>query len=307
MSYNYDRIIIDGNNFLFRAFFINRPEKLVRGINVSPIHQFLSMLKSTVSTFKAKEVVFTWDKKLNATRRNFRRDLVPYKEQRVETEQTTKLFSTISHIEKFINALGIKTIYPMDMEADDVICYLTKNCDKRTVVISSDHDLLQLVNEYTHIYLPSKDKIVTLDNFEEFGKVKTPNIFVLYKSILGDKSDNISGLEKYGKVKAKKLTEIITEDGSSDFSKADLSSEQIEIINRNLTVMDLNYTQQIYPEEYKSYKKQEDEFSLEFNSEELRDLFREYELNSFLNSFGEWNRLFNNNKDCNDLLSFISM
>ena len=302
MSYNYDRIIIDGNNFLFRAFFINRPEKFVRGINVSPIHQFLSMLKSTVSTFKAKEVVFTWDKKQNATRRNFRRDLVPYKEQRVETEQTTKLFSSILHIEKFINALGIKTIYPMDMEADDVICYLTRNSEQKTVVVSSDHDLLQLVSENTHIYLPSKDKIVKLENFEEFGKVKTPSVFVLYKSILGDKSDNISGLEKYGKVKAKKLTEIITEDGVSDFSKSNLSPEQIEIINRNLSVMDLNYT-----EEYKSYKKQEDEFCLEFDSEKLRELFKQYELNSFLNGFGEWNKLFNNNKDLNDLLSFISL
>lgn len=307
MSYNYDRIIIDGNNFLFRAFFINRPERFVRGINVSPIHQFLSMLKSTVSTFRAKDIILTWDKKLNSTRRNFRRDLVPYKEHRVETEQTTNLFSTITHIEKFTNALGIKTIYPKDMEADDVICYLSKNSDKKTIIISSDHDLLQLVSENVHLYIPSKDQIVNLANFQEFGNVKTPKNFILYKSILGDKSDNISGLDRYGKVKAKKLTENIAEDGKPDFSKTSLSTEQIEIINRNLTVMDLAVTPSIYPDEYISYKEQEEDFNLVFNEEELKNLFKQYEFTPFLNNFGEWNKWFNQNKDENDILSFISL
>lgn len=307
MSYQYDRIIIDGNNFLFRAFFINRPERFVRGINVSPIHQFLSMLKSTVSTFRAKEIVFTWDKKLNSTRRNFRRDMVPYKEHRIETTQTENLFASISHIEQFINALGIKTVYPVDMEADDVICYLTKNSDKKTIIISSDHDLLQLISENVHLYIPSKDKIVTLDNFEEFGKVQSPKTFVLFKSILGDKSDNISGLERYGKVKAKKLTEVITENGEIDYSKANLSSNQIEIIVRNMKVMDLNYTESIYPEEYESYKNQETNFQLSFDEEKLQELFRSYDFIAFLNNIGEWNRWFNSNKDENDLLSLFRL
>ena len=46
MSQHYDKLIIDGNNFLFRAFFVKRPDKLVEGVNVTPIHQFLSMFSS---------------------------------------------------------------------------------------------------------------------------------------------------------------------------------------------------------------------------------------------------------------------
>jgi DNA polymerase-1 len=306
MSYSYDKIIIDGNNFLFRAFFVKRPEKYLHGMNVSPIHQFLYMLKSAVNNFKAKEVILTWDRKLNATKRNFRKDMVAYKEQRVETDATNNLFNTIDYIQEFIDALGIKTIRPVNMEADDVIRYLSNTKDK-TIIVSSDQDLLQLVSDNVHLYLPSKDVVITLDNFEQFTNNKDPKIFVVYKSILGDKSDNINGLEKYGKVKAKSLAEKIYKDGVIDFSESNLTPEQINIVNRNLTVMDLSKTEEIYPEEYSFYKEQEDNFSQKFNAENLKDLFRKYEFFPFLNNFWEWNTLFNKNRTSDDLLSVIRM
>lgn len=302
MSHYYDKLIIDGNNFLFRAFFVKRPDKIVNGINVTPIHQFLSMLKSTANRFKPKEIILTWDKKLNSTKKNFRKDLVAYKEQRVETDKTAQLFSNISHIQKFIDALGIKTIYPVNMEADDVIRYLSLSKDEKILIVSSDKDLLQLINDNVSVYLPNKDIVVDQNNFEEVTSVKK-DIFVLYKSILGDVSDNIFGLEKFGPIRAKSLAEKIYSDGSPDFQNSGLTEEQISVINKNLLVIDLQNTEKLCSDEYNFYKDQEENHNLHFNSEKLLDLFKEYNFFNFINSLGEWNNLFNKNIEKSDLLS----
>ena len=306
MSQHYDKLIIDGNNFLFRAFFVKRPDKYISGVNITPIHQFFSMLKSITNRFKPNEIVLTWDKKLNPTKKNFRKELVPYKEQRVETEKTNELFNTISYIQEFINALGIKTIYPVNMEADDVIRYLSLSSNETTLIVSSDRDLLQLVKSNVSVYLPNKDFIVDENNFETFTNVKKP-IFLLYKSIVGDVSDNILGLEKFGPVRAKTLAEKIYKENCLDFYKENLNEEQIEIISRNLSVMDLSRTESVFPEEYVFYKEQDDNFSGKFESDELKNLFKKYGFTNFLNSFGEWNSLFNKNSMNSDLLSCISL
>lgn len=306
MSQTYDKLIIDGNNFLFRAFFVKRPDKYIDGVNVTPVHQFLSMLKSITNRFKPSDIVITWDKKINSTKKNFRKELVPYKEQRVENEKTNDLFNTINYIQEFLDVLGIKTIYPVNMEADDVIRYLSLSEKENILIVSSDRDLLQLVKRNVSLYIPSKDFIVDENNFESFTTVKKP-IFLLYKSIMGDVSDNIVGLEKYGPIRAKNLAEKIYVENSNDFLKEGLNEEQVEIISKNLKVMDLSQTEKIYPDEYSFYSKQEDSFSGKFESIKLKELFKKYEFNVFLNSFGEWNSLFNKNSLNSDLLSCLSM
>jgi hypothetical protein len=71
--------------------------------------------------------------------------------------------------------------------------------------------------------------------------------------------------------------------------------------------MDLSKTEEVYPDEYEFYRSQDENFNETFDGEELRNVFRKYEMFHYLNNFSEWNRLFNKNKDSNDLLSFISM
>jgi 5'-3' exonuclease len=310
MSPHYDKLIIDGNNFLFRAFFIKRPAKIVNGIDMTPISQFLHMFKSICSRFNSSQVYLTWDKKIMMDssipiKKNFRKELVPYKEQRVESERTIKIFDTITHIQKFMDAMGIKTIYPVSMEADDVIRYACKG-DESAIIISNDRDLLQLINDHVTLFLPNKDIIVDVNNFNQIAGVKQ-EMFLLYKSIMGDVSDNITGLDKFGPVRAKALSEKLFENGVINYGNDELTQEQKAIIKRNLTVVDLAQTEIIYPEEYEFYKIQDKESDKVFNVEGLKDLFHEYGCHYFLRTFGEWNLLFNKNMDENDLLSRISM
>lgn len=305
MSKQYKTLVFDGNNILFRAFFTKRPDNIINGINVTPIHQFLSMVKASVKRFRPEKIVFTWDKRINSTKPNFRKELVPYKEQRVENEKTVELHQTIEHIQKFIDTLGIETIYPMNMEADDVIRYVAKNYEGPMMIVSSDKDLLQLVSEHVHILLPSKDIIVTLDNFEEVATVPK-NLFILYKAILGDVSDNIKGLDRYGPVKAKALAQHIRD--NNNFYDTDLiTDEQRKIVERNIHVIDLRFAEEFCGDEYAFYREQTNTFDRHFEVEPLKELFKSYEMNLFLNSFGEWNNLFNDRNDKSDLLSQLIM
>jgi len=125
-------------------------------------------------------------------------------------------------------------MFPRILEADDVLAWLCFNLVGNCVIVTMDMDFLQLVSEKVIVFLAGKKKIVTLNNFEEIIGV-SKNIFLYYKAIIGDKSDNIRGVYGYGKVKAKKLALDYVE------NKDSLNTDFQKIINCNLRLMDLSW------------------------------------------------------------------
>lgn len=287
----YDNLIIDGNNFLFRSFYSKKPPRIVKGLDTAPINQCLYMLKAVAERYTPKNIYFTWDKRLNDNAVNFRREIVgEYKENRIDTEEKLNVLSYIGIIVDFCDALGIKTIFPYDLEGDDVMYYLSMTLEGKSLVISSDRDLLQMVTENVHQFIPTKNIIVDLNNFETFAKVK-PEAFILYKSIMGDKSDNISGLYKFGEVRAKALAEKILAEGGLE--KSLLSEDSKKIIQDNIRIIDLKLSHLERPDEFKRYKEQFDATrNNRFDVEFLRTLFHKYELGHYARDIGSWRRLF---------------
>lgn len=304
----YDIVIIDGNNFLFRAFYNKRPERIINGINYAPIHQFFLMFQRVLSNFTPDEVYFTWDKKLDPSKPNFRKELIAYKAHREETEEKKKMFESIPIIQEILDNMGVKTVYPVSLEGDDVIFFFSQiaSPDKTKIIISPDQDLLQLVDNKTHVFLPVKQKLITLDNFEEEIKIKKEH-FILYKTIIGDTSDNIPGLYGYGPVKARQLIEDIKDEILNPFSRTDkITNEQVDILARNHQIMDLTYSFTRNPDEFNHFQKQLDESSTEYNSIKLRELFTSYNFHDFLRGIGTWTALLNKKGDF-DLLSHLVM
>lgn len=275
------------------------------GVNVTAVHQFMKMFKSVCERFNAKAYRLTWDEKLSHGSSNFRKELVEYKEQRVQPENIQEMFATIPAIQDFMDALGVKTVFPNIMEADDVIRFFTKTCSGSTIIVSADQDMLQLVSDDIHLYLPNSDTIVTPANFEEVTKVPQSH-FILYKSIFGDVSDNVIGLERFGTVRSKTLAlKIYNSDGTI---KEDLiTPEQAAIIHRNIKVIDLSNTEILVPEEYENYQEQLDKSTTEYDRGFLQTLFNMYKMNDMTRSIGQWTRIFGRNTFNNDLLSQISM
>jgi len=152
-----------------------------------------------------------------------------------------------------VSTLGVKNMHPYVLEADDVISWLTTKI-KPNMIISVDHDLLQLVDENTSFYHLNKKTIINTSNFEEVMCVPL-NAFLYYKTILGDASDNIPGFPGFGKVRSRKLAmELAGYHG--DISKINLTQDYVEIYEKNLRITDLKQGYNIEQNELPHYEKQ---------------------------------------------------
>jgi len=201
-------LIIDGSNLLFRVFWIaeSRPKFLnSQGQWTGPVFLFLKSLKSLQDKFSPSETYVCWDKKLKYPSTNFRKQLASetYKQNR-DSELANKVHEQHDLVVTWLQNLGIKQMYPGCLEADDVISWLAREKCINSTIVTMDQDLLQLVNSNTFFFNPNKKKLITLENFEEEVGVTVEN-FVHYKALLGDKSDNVDGIEGYGVIKSKRL------------------------------------------------------------------------------------------------------
>ncbi len=105
------------------------------------------------------------------------------------------------YIIKGLQLLGVRQICPQDDEADDLAGYLSKDFSakgKRVVLVSRDHDWLQLVDKSVSWFNPVDNETVTDKTFEEYTGYKHAMQFVAEKCLVGDSSDNITGVSGIG-------------------------------------------------------------------------------------------------------------
>ena len=137
----------------------------------------------------------------------------------------------------------------------------------------------QLVDNDTKIFFPTGKKEINLSNFQREAGIAKEH-YLLYKCVLGDISDNVKGVEGYGKVKAKK----VAENGISM-----LTEEQQQIVHTNLKLSDLNYGYRYYAEEEICYKEQlaqlQDNTS---DMESFKDIVSYLELDSITKDINMW-------------------
>jgi len=193
-------------------------------------------------------IIICWDKKLTKGVKNFRKLDESYKAQR--KNDNTLLYQQCDIIEELVAHLGIRNIHPNIMEADDIMAWIAHNADEKVIVATFDKDLLQLVNHGVEYYNLRSNQIINIQNFEQIEGVKRTR-FLLYKMILGDRSDNIVGLKGFGKVKSKRMAE-------SETPFKDLNDSQRELLIHNRDMMDLKIGYTVHPEEVGVYQEQYD-------------------------------------------------
>ena len=93
---------------------------------------------------------------------------------------------------KYLDLLPIDLCYIDHIETDDVMLIPSDKhiFDKEVMIISSDKDFLQLVNDRISVYLPTKKKWMKKEDVKELYGVPSHNL-VYYRIFDGDKSDNI--------------------------------------------------------------------------------------------------------------------
>ena len=203
-------VLIDGSGYIFRAFYGLPPMNNNDGVPVNAVFGFTSMLMKLIDDLKPKYAAVVFD----VSRKTFRNDLYEaYKANR--SSPPDELIPQFSIIRDATQAMGLPAIELEGFEADDLIATysnLASSSNKNTIIVSSDKDLMQLVDNNTVMLDPMKQ--VWIDDkkvFEKFGVF--PNRVVDVQSLAGDSSDNVPGVPGIG---IKTAAELINEYGDLD-------------------------------------------------------------------------------------------
>lgn len=193
---------IDFNNMVYGSYYGN-PLYNKQGKNVNAIRGFFTKFQLIVDNLNPDYVVFANDLSRTNT---FRRKLYEnYKAQRKPTDDD--VIFQVQQTSILVKALGFKFLNDPLYEADDILGMISKWCvdnNHDMIIISSDRDLYQLINEHVQIYSFIKHEMINSEYMEEHYKL-TPAQWIELKMIQGDPSDNIPGIKGIGKVTAQEL------------------------------------------------------------------------------------------------------
>ena len=203
-------LLIDGLNLFFRNFAMMNmvnPE----GVHIGGLGGFFRSLGAMIRQTNPTSVYVVFDGAGSTTNR--KNLLSEYKSQRnlqritnwdafdsLEEEHDSKI-DQIVRVIQYLKLLPVKTTIIDKVEADDIIAVLSKKLvdkfNSTCFIVSSDKDFLQLVTDKIIVYRPIEKEYYTPKTVKsKYGVI--PENFILYKTLLGDNSDNIPGVKGLG-------------------------------------------------------------------------------------------------------------
>ena len=116
-----------------------------------------------------------------------------------QEEESESIENQLLRLVEYLQCLPLDMCAIDRVEADDTMAYLATKFqhDNEVVIMSSDQDFLQLVNDKITIYSPTKKKFYTPERVKEEYGVTAQN-YLQMKILLGDNSDNVPGVPKLG-------------------------------------------------------------------------------------------------------------
>ena len=203
---NPDLVLVDGSSYLYRAFHAMPPLTTSDGQPVGALRGILNMLKNLFDQTQPALAAVIFD----APGKTFRDDLYPeYKANR--PRMPDELRAQIEPIHELVRAMGLPLLMIPDVEADDVIgtlCQAYGDQGKTVLVSTGDKDMAQLVNGQVTLVNTMGDQWTYLDPqgvVEKFGV--PPERIIDYLALMGDKVDNVPGVESCGPKTAVKWLE----------------------------------------------------------------------------------------------------
>jgi DNA polymerase-1 len=215
-------LLVDAMNTFLRSFaIINHMNP--KGAHIGGLTGFLKSVGYGIKQVQPTRVIIVFEGEGST---NNKKNLFPdYKGNRKlkritnfdgflnQEDESASIETQLLRLVEYLQCLPIDLVAIDRAEADDTIGYLaTRFQDKNDVVImSSDQDFLQLVNNKITVYSPTKKKMYTSERIkEEYGV--TPQNYLQMKILLGDSSDNVPGVPKLGPKKLIKNFPELQED-----------------------------------------------------------------------------------------------
>jgi 5'-3' exonuclease len=229
-------LIIDLNHLAYRNWCTNGTLSTTSGEKTGVAFGVLRSLRLLCDSFHPSQVVFCRD-----VGSSFRKEmLASYKASRApqtdqEKSEKQDFYNQLDQTVALLECLGLPVMWYDGLEADDLCAIICKHFPKLgdNIVVSGDKDLLQLVNSDNKYYHPLYNKLVSLSGCklpqdiskfaEVWGHNKEihPDVFtykseklskcvpfdrwLLYRSLVGDSSDELKGINGIGEVTALKI------------------------------------------------------------------------------------------------------
>jgi DNA polymerase-1 len=226
-------LIIDGLNTFIRSWTTN-PTMNDNGDHTGGVVGSLKSIGFAIRQFNPTRVIVTFDGKGGSTKRkqifegykadrgkNRFRVNRQYPEMMTQEDEQVSMKRQFVWLADILDYLPITTMIYDGIEADDLIGYVSKHIlkkDEECVIVSTDKDFLQLVDDKTIVYSPTKKKTYTKQEvFNEYGLY--PENLLLFRTLDGDNSDNIPGVKGCGLKTVLKRFPEISEDRYIEFDE----------------------------------------------------------------------------------------
>jgi len=188
-------VLVDGSSYLFRAFHALPPLTNSKGQPTGAVKGVINMLRSLQRNYADSKIVVVFD----AKGKTFRNDMYSeYKANRPPMPDDLRV--QIQPIHDIVDAMGLPRLVIEGVEADDVIGTLAKQATEQgieTVISTGDKDMAQLVSEHVTLINTMTNTAMDRDGVVEKFGIPAERI-VDYLALMGDKVDNIPGVEKCG-------------------------------------------------------------------------------------------------------------
>jgi DNA polymerase-1 len=197
--------LIDGSGFIFRAFHALPPMNRGDGTPVNAVYGFTQMLMKILEDTDADCLAVIFD----AARLTFRNEIyADYKANRPEPPE--ELIPQFDLVREAVRAFNVPAIEMSGFEADDIIATysrMAKEAGADVTIVSSDKDLMQLVNDRVSMFDAMKNQRIGAEQvMEKFGVA--PDKVVEVQALAGDSTDNVPGVPGIGvKTAAQLLSE----------------------------------------------------------------------------------------------------
>jgi DNA polymerase-1 len=272
-------VLVDGSSYLFRAYHALPPLTTSKNHPTGAIKGVIAMIRRLEQDFPASKLVVVFD----AKGKTFRHDL--YEEYKANRPpMPDDLAMQIEPIHQMVKAMGLPLLIVKGVEADDVIGTLANEATSKgidVVVSTGDKDMAQLVSDHVTLINTMTETRMDRDGVKEKFGVR-PDQIIDYLALVGDKVDNIPGVNKCGPKTAVKwleaydnLDSVIEHAGEIKGKVGEYLREAIDTLplSRELATIKMDVALAFGLEDLQERQQ---------SDEDLLELFREYELRSWI-------------------------
>jgi len=222
-------LIVDQLNLFFRNYIVN-PSLSTDGSPIGGLRGCMQSLQKVIRESKPDMVVICWDgeggsKKRKLLKKDYKEGRKPIRLNRAirnmsDEEEIDNKFWQQSRLVDYYNQIPVIQFMFESTEADDIIAYVSKHKlleDYEKIILSSDKDFFQLLDDKTVLYRPVQKEILNKKSIVDKFNIHPTN-FAMARAIAGDKSDNIEGIPGVGLKTISRRFPFLKEEKTKTFS-----------------------------------------------------------------------------------------